>query len=416
MTIELHKHTIEKLKAVVKQVDSLLLSDFPHESSEDALKLFRCHFSDQIERVERATAEGDKSLLVQACLTANSRITLYLPLLGFLLRSTNVRNNFECYDALLQLARRLIGLSAKIIISSEWEMSPLTYALSVPVLPGYVLLGMPSTESSNALILPLAGHELGHSVWANEDLENKWATGVEERIHDYLLKNEPAFRAAFPAHADRKITKDELSSNIFFAFIISDISKMIFGQMEETFCDAIGMHIFRESFVHAFHYLLAPGFGGDRDLFYPTLRARAQFMVDFGGLDFARLGYADFPGEFHERQPRLGDEQKFLSQAADSITQSVAKDLYAEAALKVRADAEDLVAVEGGHSDILLLFKKGIPARRPRSLPDILNAGWQYVREESPSYQSKDRPIFEWTSELVLKSIEVLEFRRRMDA
>lgn len=288
MKIELHTHTIEKLSAVVRQIENLLLSDFPHELTEEALKLFSAFFGDQILRVERAKTGAPHDLLVQTCITANSRISVYLPLLGFLLRSTNVRNNFECYDALLQLSQRLIGPQAKIIISSEWDMSPLTYALSVPVLPGYVLLGMPATELSNALILPLTGHELGHSVWTNEDFESKMADKVQNQIHQYLIQDQQ-FSAAFPAHAGLKIDDNELLSNMFLKLIVNDISKLTLAQMEEIFCDAIGLNIFGESFVHAFHYLLAPGLGGDRSLYYPPLHIRAQLMVSFGGLDFDSL-------------------------------------------------------------------------------------------------------------------------------
>ena len=180
MTIELH--TTEKLTAVVKQIEHLLLSDFPHESTRTGLELFATFFNEQITRINRAVAESERSALIRACMTANVRIAAYLPLLGFMLRSTNVRNSFECYDSLLQLAQRLIGQQAKVVISSEWDLSPLTYALSVPVLPGYVLLGMPATESSNALLLPLTGHELGHSVWTNENLEDKWAADVEQKF------------------------------------------------------------------------------------------------------------------------------------------------------------------------------------------------------------------------------------------
>ena len=416
MAIELHSHTIEKLKAVVKQIEFLLLSDFPHTSSEAALCLFKNHFEEQVLRVEKAHASGDRSVLMQACATANSRIGLYLPLLGFLLRSTNVRNNFECYDALLQIAQQLIGSNANIVISSEWQISPLTYPLTVPVLPGYVLLGMPATESSNALILPLAGHELGHSIWLKDNLEGAWASKVQSNIYDYIVREQVRFCDAFPVYRGRQIDGSLLSSDMFITLIVDDISKFTLSQMEETYCDAIGLKIFGESFAHAFHYLLAPGLGEQRALHYPTLPARARFMVAYGGLDFGALGYPDYPSEFQELTPRLSKEQVFISRAADDITIGLAGALYAEAAFKVASSAPNLISEKSHQDEILAMFKRGIPSRQPRSLPDILNAGWQFVREGKQTDETDRRPIFEWTSELVLKSIEVLEFRRHLHA
>jgi hypothetical protein len=94
MAIELQNHTIEKLAAVVRQIDTLLLSDFPYDSTKTALEKFKDHFLGQIDRVKRAAGGNNRILLVQACMTANNRILENLPYLGFLLRSTNVRNTF----------------------------------------------------------------------------------------------------------------------------------------------------------------------------------------------------------------------------------------------------------------------------------------------------------------------------------
>lgn len=396
MGTELVTHTIEKLSSFVRQIEHLLLSDFPHESTRDALKLFEVHFTEQISRVQRSAAGANRPLLTQACMVANSRIANYLPFLGFLLRSTNVRNNFECYDALLMLAQSLIGPHAKIIISSEWNMSPLTYALSVHILPGYVLLGMPAAESSNALILALTGHELGHSVWTSDNLENKWAPDVQKKIYE----NNQIKTA--------KVPPDFL--------VINEISQYALRQMEETYCDAVGISIFGESFVHAFHYLLAPSFGGQRSLLYPPLQSRAQFLVDYGRVNVKSIGYDDFPAEFQETQPALTDDKKLVAAVSDEITKMLAPQLYKEAFEKVQSKASNLIYKQGAEMEILALFKTGIPSREPRSLPDILNAGWQFVREHQSAHDIEGRPLFEWASELVLKSVEVMEFRRRINA
>ena len=136
---------------MIAQLDQLLLSDIPHKSTEDGLTLFREFFLKSDKLVEKAINSGMPTLLSAACITANERIAAYLPFLGFLLRSTNVRNNFESFDILAELATAIIGPQAKVVISSEWDFSPLTYPLSVSVLPNFLLIGMPAPESDNAL-------------------------------------------------------------------------------------------------------------------------------------------------------------------------------------------------------------------------------------------------------------------------
>src|SRR4051812_48828034 len=138
MSIEFN--TRKKLGAFIAQIDHLLLSDFPHPASEDALKVMRAYFESQEDRLDRAKASNNTNLVAQTCVTINERVYQYLPILGFLLRSTNVRNSFEAYDAFAEIAANLIGGGAKVILSSEWDFSPVTYPLTVSALPQYVLL------------------------------------------------------------------------------------------------------------------------------------------------------------------------------------------------------------------------------------------------------------------------------------
>jgi hypothetical protein len=131
--MEIEFNTRKKLQAFLSQISQLLLSDFPHSSSETALGLIKVFFEKQLDRLERASKSTDRKLMIQTCITINERIHQHLPILGFLLRSTNLRNNFEAYFSFLELARALIGPTAQVIISSEWNFSPLTYPMTVSV-------------------------------------------------------------------------------------------------------------------------------------------------------------------------------------------------------------------------------------------------------------------------------------------
>jgi hypothetical protein len=412
--MDIEFNTEEKAKAFISQIDRLLLSDFPHPASESALQMLRAFFTDQIDRLKRASATSDKKVIEGACITVNQRIYNYLPILGFLLRSTNTRNNFEAYYAFVEIARALIGSNADVIFSSEWDFSPLTYPMNVSVLPNYVLLGMPSSESMNALILPLAGHELGHSVWLNEQLENKFAAQVQQEARQLLKADWSKFVRAFPEHQDIQPTDEELTNNMFLSFVISNVVQLALSQVEETFCDGVGVTLFGQSYAFAFHYLLAPSLGGDRSLEYPKMDDRANFIATLGGVDLTKHGFKDFKSEFEDRSYKMPPREAFTSEMADAIAISMAPAMYAEARSIVQTKAKQFAADPAAQPGIIKKFESGVPAREPRSLPDIVNAGWAFFQAEAPTFDGTDRGLIEWVSELVLKSIEVLEYRSRI--
>lgn len=412
MPIELHVR--RKITSFIAQIDGLLLSDFPHSSTESALKLIRTHFVDTLARLDKARGTSKHELIQSACVTANMRIYDLLPILGFLLRSTNVRNNFESYDALLQLSTAIIGPQARVVMSSEWDYSPLTYAMTVSVLPDFVLLGMPTSESSNSLILPLAGHELGHSVWQTELVSDHFDAQLQKAAKLYVSGKWTDFQRVFPEFGQISVSDDLLDNNIFVVNIISEILGLAKSQIEETFCDAVGAQLFGAGYVYAFHYLLAPNLGGYRTFDYPKLSTRADFLNRFSGLDLVKLGFPNYPSEFDDRIPNLTRDDSFIYQAVDNITIDIASEIYEHAKSIVASKASSFRPEATDEAEILQMFRAGVPARKPGSLAGIINAGWQYVRENEAAFNDQERPLFEWVSELILKSIEVMEFNRRV--
>ena len=406
-------NTVKKARAFVAQIDRILLSDFPHLASESALNLVKRFFEEQLARIDRAGASKDRALLERTCTTTNQRIFQYLPILGLLLRSTNTRNSFEAYYAFVEIAQALIGPGANVIFSSEWDFSPLTYPMTVGVLPEYVLLGMPSSESPNALVLPLAGHELGHSVWRNEQLENKFAPMVQDEARAYLKANWSNFIHAFPEHAHIQPTDDELSNNMFLNFVVSNVMQIALSQIEEIFCDGVGAHLFGQSYALAFHYLLAPSLGGVRTTEYPTMQNRADFIATLGGVDLTKQGFSDYKSEFSDLIIPMPPREAFTPDGADAIGVKLAPLMYREAQSVVMSKAGKFASDPSAQPGIVNKFLNGLPAREPRSLPDIVNAGWTYFQSQAPIFVENERELVEWISELVLKSIEVLEFRSR---
>ena len=162
--------TRQKINSAIRQIAELQTSDFPHRDGKDALQLIRGVFEQDLGLIDRIHIESARDTNEAAAAGVNPNLYRFLPILGFILRSTNVRNAFEVFDPFLRLAKLAIGKDAKLVLSAEWDYSPLTYPLTFQELPNFVFLGLPTTECSNALIIPLAGHELGHSVWSRQGM------------------------------------------------------------------------------------------------------------------------------------------------------------------------------------------------------------------------------------------------------
>jgi hypothetical protein len=274
-----------------------------------------------MEQLASASGAVSPGTIRAACTGALNGIIHYLPLLGFLLRSTNVRNGFEIYAPLLSLARQLLGKEIKLVISSEWDYSPFTYT-SIPYLPGFVLIGLPAPESANPLLVPLAGHELGHSIWSVRKLRAKYLRIAEKYVLAEIDRNWGAYSNIFS-----NVEKAKLETDMFARQTWSLAHEWALRQAEETFCDYCGIAIFRESFLHSFAYLIAPSFGGSRSCVYPDLRRRIENILSaakaFGIPEVT--GYADLFD--NDTQSDLGMQDRFLLSLADAASQSLCPNL-----------------------------------------------------------------------------------------
>lgn len=66
-----------------------------------------------------------------------------------------------------------------------------TRIFSFTDLPNFVLIGFPAPESGNPLLIPLAGHELGHTVWKGRSLASKYKKSIEDTILSLIELNIP---------------------------------------------------------------------------------------------------------------------------------------------------------------------------------------------------------------------------------
>ncbi|MFN7967150.1 MAG: hypothetical protein U0V87_15815 [Acidobacteriota bacterium] len=367
-------------------------------------KLLSVHLS----YLDRLNGGSDATVVKTACVAATAALTIYLPLLGFVARSTSIRNAFEIYGPILRLTRSALGSDKRLILSSEWEYSPFTY-VGIQELPEYLLIGLPAPESANPLLLPIAGHELGHSVW-RKSLQGKELTQkVQSALVDALSTQYwSEFSRLFDVADPTRLTSDLFVWNYWQPSF--EFAKR---QLEELFCDAFGIRLFGSAFGHAFAYLLSPNVGGStRSPHYPNMKRRAKYVVEasgFYGCEHDQMfvdRFEDLPEPFS-----IGSREHLLLTVADQVVQDFVVD--ARVAASECADSASLPMPNSDEAKRLaLLFRtKMIPGSDSLSLEAILNAGWLTYHDDDlwnsrPEIENRDHLL----TEILLKSIEVLEF------
>lgn len=406
-------HARKRVIAFIDEIERLKHSDFPYQHSIDALVLLEKLFQEQLKILKKVHPQSHSQSIHNACCVSRHLLYTYLPFLGFILRSTNVRNAFEAYAPLLRLARKTLKLEMKLIISSEWNFSPFTYA-SITHLPDFVLIGLPAPESANPLLIPLAGHELGHSVWKNEGAESTFEKQIEDTILNEILHNRwNEYSQLYPMV---KKSSTDLKEGIFARTTWVSIYKCAQLQAEEMFCDFFGIRLFAESYLHAFSYLVSPGSLKPRSVAYPNIKRRALHLVEA-----ARVMEVQIPKEFEsnfmdEDEPKE-PTAKFIVSIADQASSACLKNLISNAitlADSRRVPFRDSAKVSqicnefGNHS---------VPCSKQQSLVDILNAGWMCSLDPDFGNARKQIPkqdVERILKDLMLKSMEVSEICERL--
>lgn len=402
--MDLLGYSKKRLAAFLDQVRHLKNSEFPYLSSKQALEEIERIFDEHLDLLETLSSDSEPLAVKAGCSGALMALFEYLPYLGFLLRSTNVRNGFEVYGPLLRLARRILGSSTKLILSSEWDYSPYTY-FGIPSLDNFVLIGLPAPESANPLLLPLAGHELGHAIWKNQDLSSL-THNMRARAESELRAEWKKLKKHFPVSKHEDIMSDIEAFQVF-----EDILLWALKQCEETFCDLIGLRMFGSAYLHAFAYLLS-GYQTERVPFYPSMRRRVSDLVAAArvfGYD-ASENYNDlfvdagFPGFEPPLLPVI-----------DATAMSQTDDL--------RGMAEKIVTLAGipkpSPDNIRRIYERFaeyvVPLNDAEQLSCVVNAAWQAYHDPDlwkDRKEIKDRDAI--LKNLVLKSIEVLHIREIM--
>jgi hypothetical protein len=116
-----------RLHSVLDEIAKLGQSEFPYAHSREALNLLEAEYNTHLAKLASLAAGTDVAVVNGYCSEALLDIFRYIPLLGFILRSTNVRNAFEVHGPLLRLCQDVVGPDTKLILSSEWDFSPFIF-------------------------------------------------------------------------------------------------------------------------------------------------------------------------------------------------------------------------------------------------------------------------------------------------
>lgn len=413
----------KRLQAVLDEINRVADYEFPYKDSGQALRSLRQVYSGRLGTLASLNNSSNQAVLKQACSLALRELFDYLPLLGFVVRSTNVRNAFEVFRPILGMARAVLEpgtlpnhqYQTQLVLSSEWDYSPLTYS-EIPGLPGFVLIGLPAPESSNPLLIPLAGHELGHSAWTmnNRAVDYAISPVVRQQVIAVIRQRWNDFTTHFPGLG---IAPAQVATDLAAIACWNRAASWGQKQAEEIFCDCLGLRLFGASYLEAFAYLLAPCIAGERPLLYPNTLARVAHLSTAAGTYGVPVP-AGYQQLFEDNtQPPLAPADDFLLSVADQAVGNAVAHIVGQAN-QVVANSGLPAPTDAEAARILAKFDLVVPAEKCAGLPDILNAAWRAFNDpafwqNNPQISSKKDEVLK---ELVLKNIELFEIERIIGA
>lgn len=383
-----------RIAAFLEQIDVLAEASFPHADSARVLSEIRERFAEQVELLDLPPTATDE-MADQVCFHVAELISEYTRILGFVLRSTNVRNAFELHFVMKELVEHVLGQPTDLLISSEWDFVPFTYPIGIDLLPRAVLLGSPAPESENPLIVPLAGHEVGHSAWRVGDVEDLFNDRVVDAVDAAM-----AVRIGTPANAE-----EALAHGAGLGVIRDRCANYVLQQLEEIYCDLIALHLFGSAYLYAFDYLLAPG-GPDHHLEYPSDAERMAILANAA----EELGLDVDPG--------LSDRWTIASyDGEDEAVAQVVDDSVAALVSDMGAHVSDFMATlafeppsKAEVDKVYAAFVRRQPYAGTATLGEIISAGWRVLRSEGDFAGDDDRRNFKVICDLIWKTIEVTEY------
>lgn len=403
------KNRFKLFRNTIKEISEL---DFPYHDAKFAVELIKKK-SDDIAIILNEIEDMEEGVVKLQCSDSLLLIVRYLRLLGFILNSTNTRNSFEIVRPLRCLARKLLEpekndseAKIRLIISSEWEYSPHVFFDFIE-LPNFVMIGLPAHESSNPLLIPLSGHELGHPLWKKKNLSNHFKPIIENLAFSMIEERWEKLKNIFPYAK----SPEEIKQDMFAMQTIERIISYSLGQVEEIFSDSVGIRIFGASFLRAFHYLLSPGIAESRrNPLYPKLSERVKVMNNIA----SQIGVPEIPTleqSFSSKNIFSEVEGSYIS-IIDDISIKLIDDIVKKT--KECFHDSDISLVKEDSDTVLSIynaFNNVIPYDMQCTLQEVLCAAWKayediHLWENEPVLcEHRDRIL----NDLILKTFEILD-------
>ena len=383
------------------QLDRLRRQDFVYPDGRAALDQIERKLQKQRTALERLRPDTSADQVASTYANVRSLLGGTVPMLGFILRSTNVRNAFEAYDPLRRLCRQLFANDqVKLILSSDWDFSPVTLPMEhkkQKQFPGLIFIGLPATEGDNALLMPLAGHEIAHSLWQVLNVPRAIQKDALKYVREALKK--------------RGLTDEQIDADI------GEAQNLALRQCEEVFCDLFAVRLFGNAAMAAFGYFFVPGYE-KRSRIYPKLGARFDYIARAYRVYFRSTPSITLDDIRPANLPDGSEPDSPILAAADFATSKLISALI-ERVGRIATKAGIRPPNPRNVSTIIACFENGCPADGDFALPEIMEAAWVfYEKRVSPrkwplSPPLIDRNVVDRISDCVFKTMEVVEYRLR---
>ena len=386
-----------KVDQFLQHLDRVADSVFPHDDGRTALRDIRTAFEAQRELQSSIPEGASPDITDQFLREVRDLVRMYTRVLGIILRSTNLRNNFEIYFPLKKLAKQFLGDDVRLLISSEWDFIPFTYPMSFEAVPNLILVGSPATEAQNLLVTPLAGHEIGHSIWFQKAVGDALNDTIIEAVSKYFDVHPPKLKTAMSSlnGASIDIAQEQVEVSLK-------------RKAEEAFCDIVGLKLFGSAYLFAFEYYMAPGRKHVSNE-YPSDIVRINILKQS-----ARIYDIPTPTDIFEgwEEPAIQRGANALYEIADIILSNcVSEILKIVDTIFKEADIES--PREEKISEVLESFDRYEPYGGEAWFSEIVNALWKAA--SNMNLKNDDASVqFRALTEIALKSVEVSEIQTKV--
>lgn len=398
----MQQQCIARLKATELEIARVRRSGLVYADAERTLDSLQESIEVQVGEVTDACTQ---TTLEEACASSLKVLSWLLPVLGMVVRSSNLRIAFELYPPLKRLTNRLLGGNIPVLLSSDWDYYPTT---QLGLHRELVVIGLPATESSNALVIPLAGHELGHHLWAKRQYAKALSGNVTRRLLQCIRETYwSQFLSKRPVTIPANISKSDLEHQPEVRKLVRQLASRAVEQLEEYFCDALALHLFSESYLHALRYLTLPG-RTERTDNYPPLSSRVRWLQICGTSHGISV-----PEHFLESfsAPRaVTPSSALLDDVVEHFVSEVQRLAHSNA-IQSQLPTRDESLVRR----IADRFAALAPPDGQHALTDIVNAAWVAYNDYSPRKElcvSSER-WREIVNQMTLKTCEISQFHEK---